>query len=269
MFNGNEKQVLRNHFSEWHFKTLQRAMELDPTVIDVLPKTAAKKRALIAMLIRGVHEIMKQKIDLICRAWAKTGLYDDDLIADIVEDDNVDDELVNDMMRLALDKDEEAVLMDVDDELEPLPAEVAAEVFNELVHDLAEEVYHNEDVPNVSAHEVEDDEEEENWDERRKRILGHYIIDSEGDDASTSAESSHRVNLHRVKEGGAVRVTFTGKAKPSSEELLLILKRMNAVPQDTTVVSTTNVDESGYNLTLSNVRSSKLAGDHGAVVWFD
>lgn len=269
MFNGNEKQVLRNHFSEWHFSALQRAIAKDPTAIDVLPKTAAKKRALIATLIRGVHEIMEQKKDLICRAWAKTGLYDVPDVATPEEVIGTDDVLVREMVRLTIDKDEEVELMDVDEELDIMPADVDVPPPEYSIHDLDDTNFEKVDEPAVNPDDLSDDDDYDSWSDQRKRILGMNDVAAMEEAASTSAESSHRVNVERVKQGGALRISFTGQSKPRPEELLTILKAQGKVTDDTTIVATTNSDAFGYNITLSGIRSSTFAQEHGSIIWFD
>ena len=236
MFNGNEKQILRSHFSEWHFQTLQLAMARDPNVIDVLPKNVAKKRALIATLIRGVHEIMEKKKDLICRAWAKTGLCDQEPSANVSEEIELDNLLVRDMVRLTLDKDDEAVLMDVDDNFDDVPADAPGAPEEYGIHDIDDTHYEEVDWPDVNDEDVDDDSDFEYIPRPTKRTLQPEHVDAMDDAASDSAETSILVNLTRAELGKSVQVTFQSRTKPSAAQLLQKLKSLNAISEDTTIV---------------------------------
>ena len=229
LFNGNEKQVLKNHFSEWHFQALTRALAENPNVIDVLPKSAAKKRALIAALIRGVHEIMEKKVDLICRAWAKTKLFND--VPEAPANDNIgmDNQLVEEMLKLTLGKLDEVEKMDIDEDT-VVPVEEALDaVAHNQVHDLEDEEYELTDQPAVNNADVDDESDDDLYGSGTKRIMTEMAASEISDAASDSAESSHRANFERAPGGGAIKVTFTGKARPSSAVLLTLLKEQRMV----------------------------------------
>lgn len=55
-------------------QALAVALDENPEITDVLPKTAARKRALIATLVKQVHERMIQRQNLIRKAWNISGL---------------------------------------------------------------------------------------------------------------------------------------------------------------------------------------------------
>lgn len=267
MFNGNEKQVLRAHFSEWHFETLQRAMAENPDVMDVLPKTASKKRALIATLIRGVHEIMMKKKDLICRAWAKTGLYDDQSAPVVDEEVEMDDLLVREMVRMTLDKDDEVEMMDVDDEFEvDQPNEPAAEA-DYGIHNLDDDDNDEEDEPEVNAEDVANESDEEIYQPNPKRRVEREIANTMDDGASDSAETSVMVRLTRPRQSGSIRIDFLSRTKPTSAQVLQKLKDKNLVSHNCTLIATFNSDNRGYNVSLQGQSHTSVVHDCGTLVW--
>ena len=268
MFNGNEKQVLRAHFSEWHFETLRLAMARDPNIIDVLPKTAAKKRALIATLIRGVHEIMQQKKDLICRAWDRTGLYDKEVTPDLEVTIDVEHQLVREMVRLTLEKDEENTLMAIDDEEDLLPkndVEVPAEYG---IHDLNEGDYQQEDEPDVNEEDVADDTDDESYAPPGKRSLQPQDAAAMDDAASDSAETSIMVGLERADLGKSIQVTFLNRKKPTASQVLQKLIQNNCIASDTTIVSTFDSSLTGYKISLDKGSHGSIAKETPSLLWF-
>jgi hypothetical protein len=68
-FNGPEKVLLTNHFSTWLATEFKRFSELGRDVLNVIPAQSSLKRAFIAKLVAGVHEVLTKRQEMILNAW--------------------------------------------------------------------------------------------------------------------------------------------------------------------------------------------------------
>ena len=220
LFNGVEKMTLKNHFSEWHFRQLEAALEEDPDNIDVLPKFASKKRTLIAALVRGVHELMAERTALMMKAWDLTKLFEDDRGAEDLTDIGVSNDAVEVIRELTITND---VTMEVDEDegfepMEHATAPDADEHRNNFDLDDGEEVEQEEEQAAIEEELEETDEEEEAPTPKRRCLVDEAAANAT--EASSSAETTHMVYLTRVSGGRGLKVkTLLPRQDPPLREL--------------------------------------------------
>lgn len=259
LFNGVEKVCLKNHFSQWHFRALAELVDEDlENNVDVLPKTAAKKRSLIAVLIRGVHELLAQKKAMMLKAWDLTGLFPDTRPSEDLGDLEVNNEVVEAMRELVLDVAEMDV-DEVDSDFEPVRDDTAPDAEqhrNNINLDESDEPF---DYDEQAAMEEEQEQmEEENRLPSPKR---RSLVDEAStmvDDASSSAESTHVVHLTRPIDNAVLQVNFASRYKPSPERVVEELKAVRGIPNTATLDSTTEIPN-GYHIILGGRASHASA----------
>ena len=259
LFNGVEKMTLKNHFSEWHFRQLEEAIDAELDCYDVLPKIAAKKRTLIAALIRGVHELMSQRIELMLKAWDLTKLFDEDRHVGNLQEIGVSKDVVQAMSELVITIAEEAEVDDAQ-EIEQFDNSTAPDAqLHENNFDLGdlEDDYLYEEQAAI------EEEQEESDDELPppppKRPSPAQVAATMSHDGSSSVESNHMVYLTRPRHSAALEVNFGSRFKPSAERIVAELKEKEAIPPNARLKSTYNSRPNGFNLVLGGVSHATVA----------
>ena len=202
LFNGLEKRMLRDNFSEWHFQALNRALKMDNQAVNVIPKSASMKRTLIATLIRGTHDAMAMKTAMIVNCWSTAGLMDLEAIP-TEKVSNVIDEHVVQAMLDETSKDEKIEYLE---ENNPTFMEHVDDGENEEEKAIEDDV-----VDHMQALELYDEEEEQYVCEESssdddnsypapKRYCRNSLDDSESTTSIQSVETNKKVSLsiHRV-----------------------------------------------------------------------
>lgn len=267
LINGYEKELLKKHFSEWHFQQLQQALAKNPDSFDVLPKTAAKKRALIATLIRGVHEILEQKTELILKAWDMTKLFDEDRHTAPHKEPELNDVVVQAMNDLTLEQGNEMVEDDLVED-EPTPEQDAPDAEHHAnIFDLTEAEESFELVSSVSIRKQHDNPDLETFEPPRKRISPQDQDAQNSDHASSSAESFHAVHIERPKHGGSLKVTYGSKFQAPAQRVVQVLKDKHVIPTTATLHSTSNETPTGYNMVLSGAQHGAVALNAPTLAW--
>ncbi|MDE2342960.1 MAG: hypothetical protein KGL63_06130, partial [Betaproteobacteria bacterium] len=100
LFNGYEKYLLREAYTEWHVKYLESIPDDGP----LIPTQTCVKRRFIATLIRGVHNTLSGRALLIRKSWQLAKLFHEpEMVEEIenVRDINIEDTLVDEMLSVA------------------------------------------------------------------------------------------------------------------------------------------------------------------------
>jgi hypothetical protein len=277
LINGAEKRLLTKHFSEWHFKALDVARRSQNPNYNVLPRTAASKRAFIATLVAGVHRMMAGRTVLIKTAWHKSTVLqsdhnamDVDLNLDDEQDNQLDKELLQQMALIAIDSDQGTP--NDEDEFSDATCSQDAPDFAEHFHD-------------IDLHDNPIDEEEDN------ELQTIMQVDEQGSDseesyapsitASTSSSCNSRssavshssldscgqATLSRPASGGELAVSFIrgGKLEPDTFMALLVPKLRGYRNVELIGVSEDRLD--GYNIKLRGVPHGHIAQVLPSMVW--
>lgn len=273
MFNGLEKQLLISHFSEWHYRMLSTSISSNSSNFDVIPKEAAKKRSLIATLVRGVHQIMALRPSRIAHSWIKSTLFDGP--SDTNQTNNTtEDDINRDLLGLML-----AVTSD-----EGIETDVSQNVENESFEFI--------DAPDIDVHlnttqlqgdEMEEDslsgssddhatQEEETDDDDSYSPPKRPCLDQSFDDeasscVSESVESCQKVEITRPSHGGELNVKYCSSSKPDAYHLVELLKKQHKIPNNTEIVSVTNHTEEGFAMRLRGVQHGKVAFECPSFAW--
>ena len=267
LFNGYEKVLLKTHFSEWHFRTLEQAMSSNPDAINVLPWSAAKKRTLIATLIRGVHEILEQKAALILKAWDLTKLFDEDRGVDENIQEVFSNDIVvamNDLMLIQDDNTEDENLEQI--EANPiLDAPDADEHRNTFAMEELEESFELED--NELSDHTDDDGDLEFLVPPHKRPSLQDEADSVAESELSTGESTHTVHVQRSRGGGALQVTFGSNFRAPAERVVQVLRNQGVIPMSAGLASTTEPTSSGYMMTLTGVAHGTVSINAPTLSW--
>ena len=267
LFNGVEKMTLKNHFSEWHFRQLEAALENDEDAIDVLPKSASKKRTLIAALVRGVHELMAERKALMMKAWDLTKLFDEDRGAEDLTDIGVNNDIIEAMRELTIPN---APGMEIEEEAEFEAAENATapdadEHRNNFDLDDSEEVEQEQEQEAIEMEMNESDEEEVVPVPKRRCLVADAAANAE--EASSSAESTHVVHLTRASGGRGLEVNFGSKARPAPERVVDVLRQQGAIPQGATLISSSNDVPNGFTMRLAGTSHATAAFNAPTLAW--
>jgi hypothetical protein len=226
--NGHCRTIL---FAAWHYRALTAALLVDPQAVDVIPMRISQKRVLIAMLVRAVHEKMRLRPDLVCKAWAKSTL----LVAqtepeDVAFDQESIDPLIvaaiEDMMRTTLNETETGDANQ--EEVEILVQEAPDDdipVVDLAEYDEKSSQQQDNDEEVLEEEEFEDDDfiQVDEVDERttRRRIRRETVPY----DDNISVESSQRVSLQRGPRVGLIEGKYRTSHRPSPSQLVdLILQ---------------------------------------------
>lgn len=273
MFNGLEKQLLISHFSEWHYRMLSASIAANSSNIDVIPKQVAKKRSLIATLVRGVHEIMALRPSRIAHSWIKSTLFDGPL--EINHSNDITEEaLNNDILNLMLSvTSEEGIEKVVNHNLEDESIDFTdASDFD--IH-LNKTQLQGDDIEEDSLSGSNDDqmtqEEESDGDDSysppKRPCLDQNFDDETSSCVSISAESCQKVEITRPTHGGELIVRYRSSAKPDAYHLVELLKEQRKIPNNTEIVSVTNQTEEGFVMRLRGVQHGKVAFECPSFAW--
>jgi hypothetical protein len=272
LFNGLEKRYLIDHFAEWHYRALTAALVTDPQAVDVIPTRIGPKRVLIAALVRAVHEKMRNRPDLVVKAWAKSTLLEgpDDPEEANFELESVDSSIINaieDMMRTTHIREEAG---DANQE-EPEVLVQEASDYDIAILDLAEygdtSQEQDEGEETMSEEEGEDDDfiELEEPDERpaRQRIRCR----TSANDDNASVESSQRVSMHRGPRPGLIEGKYLSSHHPSPQHLMELVLQARSDIKTPIIVSATQQTEDGFSFVLEKPDRATLLDGGAFFTW--
>jgi hypothetical protein len=270
-FNGPEKMSLKQHFTRWYSKEHARRKVAGSCTKTILPTSMIRKRRLIAIMVRRVHELMENMTSMMIKAWKKAGL---DVVGTMDLDDTdevdrvpIDDILVEEMLELTMNE----VGMEVD------PVDAAEDhIFEDLTltapdsaehmnaYDLYDSLY---DVENENL-DMRDEYEEESMHDGDESYFEHCVVPRADETVSCasngniSVESCQKVELTKVQaDAGWMRVKYETSQKITPEELVSILKRSRKGCKSIVLTSTRNRTKEGFEMCITGAdRSTILDG---------
>lgn len=262
-FNGPEKRHLTQCFIRWHRERFSELYQPGCLPPDVLPKTAAGKRALIALLVLQVHMIMQGLAHMIRKAWRLAGyvfyleMEVDEVPASV--DDREYDNVVQAMRDLAVAMDEKDDLpqVTVPVVLAAVDAPDSGEHGNvvEFVCD-EEDIFQPIDEPDHHAMQVDEDESS---DADYEPSLASSSNSGNDTMSAISGESCQVLNISRAPEQGWLNVHYESSERLPPQELVQQLKTQFKDLRRLELVDTRRIDDSNIQIRIANTdRASVL-----------
>ena len=268
LFNGYEKRRLSAHFDEWHVQYIEQIADGGPPI----PTRTDSKRKLIATLVRGVHEEMIQRPQLVLNSWTKSQLFPEpemDIDIILTDNDTLNAEVVRAMLDVTLNIGQMASSFQNDNPSE----ESSIDDDSASSAEIDTEYENEEDFKTLELDLLDDDDDGQVDDEiseedvlpppkRRKSVDDVSSLNS-----TTSMESIQQVSLSRNKQGGHIQVKWLTQHKIKAQELVQLMKDKGMIKNHVNVIGVLDENTKGFKMVLAGEAHGLITNQHPIVSW--